>query len=478
MIRFETGSSRLRAPWAGAKKISAFRSFPIFAGLVLGAILPSFGCAPDEPPKELPWRPAALEAARWIRYLEVPGPEGKAWAVTPAEEPEVDASLYRGSSGVALFFLDLYRATGDSQWLDEARAGGRALIATLPDPESAAEEGDGDESGKFRPAEAGLYTGWAGIGFVLEAIHGETGEAPFREGALRAVRLILEHARPEGAGVAWGPSTDMISGTAGIGLFLLHAAKRLDHAESLKGAEGAGLRLLELAETTDSGLRWRLEPDYPKIMPNFSHGTAGVAYFLARLHEETGNPSFLDAARKGGEHLLAIADPSGLIHHHEPDGLGIFYLGWCHGPPGTCRLYQVLARITGEARWTEAIHRAAKAVMESGIPRKMTPGFWNNAGRCCGVAGVGDFFLSLYRESGRKDYLDFARRMGRSILDRARRTESGWCWEQAEHRTRPGLILAQTGWMQGAAGIGAFLLDLERIERGEDAGIVLPDAPF
>ena len=31
-----------------------------------------------------------------------------------------------------------------------------------------------------------------------------------------------------------------------------------------------------------------------RLMPNFSHGTAGIAYFLARLYEETHDKAFLD----------------------------------------------------------------------------------------------------------------------------------------------------------------------------------------
>jgi hypothetical protein len=51
-------------------------------------------------------------------------------------------------------------------------------------------------------------------------------------------------------------------------------------------------------------------------------------------------------------------------------------------------------------------------------------------------------------------------------------------WIQAEHRTRPELLVAQTGLMQGAAGIGLYLLHLDALERGQHIKIVLPDTPF
>ena len=57
-------------------------------------------------------------------------------------------------------------------------------------------------------------------------------------------------------------------------------------------------------------------------------------------------------------------------------------------------------------------------------------------------------------------------------------SEGGLMWIQAEHRVRPELLVAQTGYMQGAAGIGSLLLELDAAERGRTAKIHLPDSPF
>jgi len=51
-------------------------------------------------------------------------------------------------------------------------------------------------------------------------------------------------------------------------------------------------------------------------------------------------------------------------------------------------------------------------------------------------------------------------------------------WIQAEHRVKPELLVAQTGYMQGAAGIGMLFLHLDALERGRKASIVFPDSPF
>ena len=88
--------------------------------------------------------------------------------------------------------------------------------------------------------------------------------------------------------------------------------------------------------------------------------------------------------------------------------------------------------------------------------------------------------LSLYRISKRPDYLEFARRATRQILAASTRDEQtgGLKWIHAEHRVRPADTAAQTGYMQGAAGIALWLLRLDAHNRGATAAITFPDSPF
>jgi len=405
---------------------------------------------------------AARDAGRWLRQAGIRTRACTVWPADPDDPSTVSANLYSGTAGVVLFFLELHNATGDAADLEEACAGADALAAGLP---TALDD----------PSGAGLYTGVAGIGFALAEAYRAAGRPEHRQGALRCVRLLHDAARQAGRGAEWGPVTDIISGNAGIGLFLLHAARELDSPASRDLAVRAGRRLVELAAPQGSGSKWAMDPAYPRLMPNFSHGTAGIACFLAQLFEETGDEDFLAAALAGGRYLLEISDERGLVFHHAPGGEDLFYLGWCHGPAGTARVYHKLCKATGDGRWLEAALRQARAVMASGIPGKQTPGFWNNVGVCCGSAGVASFFLDLHRATGEEDYLRFARRLTADLLARGTRDESGLRWVQAEHRVRPELLAAQTGFMQGAAGIGWWLLHLDAFERGRDPFVVLPD---
>ena len=51
-------------------------------------------------------------------------------------------------------------------------------------------------------------------------------------------------------------------------------------------------------------------------------------------------------------------------------------------------------------------------------------------------------------------------------------------WVQAENRIEPDNLVAQTGFMQGAAGVGTFFLQLDALERGEKWKFPQPDTPF
>jgi lantibiotic modifying enzyme len=442
-------------------------------GLVPGAFrLPAWTELRDA---ERPHLEVALKAWRWIRSVRIATDHGVTWPADPGDPDSAGWTLYTHSPGVLLVALELFHATGDEAVLDDARKGGDHLAAYLDDERVG----------------VGLYTGLAGLAFVFEELHRASGDSKYRGLAERSLERIVRRSEPSGSGIAWpqsGPEgarfevTDIVSGAAGTGLGLLWLHDRLGAASALEAAVAAGRRLVEQAEVVGEGLRWQLREGYAREYPNFSHGTGGVAYFLATLHDRTGEEAFLDAASRGARYLQSIARVEGggyRILHHTPDGEDRYYLSWCHGPVGTNRLFHRLAMATGDAEWREWIHMGARGIMGSGVPERRTTGFWENISQCCGDAGLGEFFLTLQRTSRRAEYGAFVERLNASLLGRSTEEDDGLKWTQAEHRTRPGLLVAQTGFMQGAAGVGKYFLHLDRMEEsGEGPSIVLPDAPY
>jgi lantibiotic modifying enzyme len=428
---------------------------PVSASLILGLLAVGHtvgsACRGDEAG---PYRQAALEAARWVRSTAVRTGHGPAWPADPADGKTVNSGLYNGVSGTLLLFLEAHRATREKAYLDDARAGADYLLRSL--------EGE---------KQSGLYVGLAGVGFALQEAFKATGEARYRDGARRCLALLAARAKRAGKGVGWNESTDVISGTAGIGLFLLYAARELKDEPARKLATQAGERLVELGRPAPGGLKWPMRPGFDRLMPNFSHGTAGVAYFLASLYQETKHKPFLDAALAGGKYLQTVADTEGggcLVFHHEPGGEKLFYLGWCHG----------LHQATGDREWMGWFERCGRAVLRSGLPGKRPPGFWDNVGQCCGSAGVAEFCLDLHRLTKDRRYLVLARELTDDILRRSLRDDKGARWRGAEHRVKPDLLTVQTGYMQGASGVGMWLLRLDGFERGRGDRVVLPDSPF
>jgi lantibiotic modifying enzyme len=402
-------------------------------------------------------------------------------------------NLYSGTPGVILFLLELHHATGQEAYLRDAEAGASHLMAAyLQGPAGALRDGS---VGHQEPAPAdgssfadpGLYTGMAGAAYTLGEVYAAGGDGRFREGALTLVDRIVASARAVDSGLLWfadGPdqaSYDVISGSSGIGLTLLYAHDRMGHRHALDAAARVGSVLQTKGRPTPTGLKWPMSEAYPRLMPNFSHGTAGVVYFLARLSEATGRADFLDQAVDGAGYLEAASmcgRDGCLLFHHEPEGEDLFYLSWCHGPVGTARAFHQLAAVTGEEDFTEWLRRGGKAIRDLGVPENRTPGYWNNVSQCCGDAGVGDFFLSLHALDPDAGHDRFAWRVAEYLVAQGTEDSLGSRWIQAEHRTRPDYVMAQTGWMQGAAGVGAFLLHLDGLEKGRPARIVFPDSPW
>jgi lantibiotic modifying enzyme len=411
-----------------------------------------------------PYLEAAKQAAAWIKATAGSAPAGTAWPAIPSDPASVSLDLYSGVPGVVLFFDQAYYSTGDGSYLSDARGGADLLLARMAGVPG-----------------AGLYEGLSGIAFALEETYKATRDERYRHGFLEALDRVRSGAKAAGSGIAWGPTTDIISGGAGTGLFLLYAFRETGDRTWLDLAVEAGARLVELGRPENGGLKWAMDPEFPRLMPNFSHGTAGIAYFLAALYHESKRREFLDAALAGAKYLLSVAKTDGdvcLVFHDEPDNTDLYYLGWCHGPVGTARLFYLLADATADKSWIDWVRKSAHGLLTSGIPERETPGFWNNAGVCCGLAGVGEFFLDLYLALGDPADLAFAERVAGRLLAKASVEDGRMFWVQAEHRTRPDFLFAQTGYMQGAAGIGTFLLRLAAARGPRPERVVFPDTPF
>ena len=408
----------------------------------------------------------AIKAEKYLQKAQYLTHKGETtWKIMPdSTESKGNPNLYYGTPGVVLFYLELYNTTKDSSYLNDAISGADYLIKSIPDTIP-------------NQYNVGLYVGISGIGFTLAEMYKITDDDRYKKEVLRTIDLLNAAAENSATGIHWGQISDIVYGSAGIGLYLQYVADELNinRADSLAILVANGL--LDQAIDTLGGLRWKFTPKHTLYMDNFSHGTSGVGYFLSETYQRTKNEKYLEACLKATNVLDSLANDKGYIPHHFPGGEDLYYLNWCHGPAGTSRFYYSLYTSTKDEQWLKKVKLTANNMMNEGINTSEKPGYWNNVGKCCGATGVAEYYLWLYNITGNKDYLDFSNEMTQSILLKASENEDYMKWIQAEHRTKPDMVAAQTGYMQGNAGIGLWFLQLNAHNQNKEHLIYLPDKP-
>jgi lantibiotic modifying enzyme len=246
--------------------------------------------------------------------------------------------------------------------------------------------------------------------------------------------------------------------------------------------------LLAEAEQVPTGTNWRFVPERFHTgeaieMPNLSHGVAGIAAALAVAGAELDRPDLVAAARGGAEHLVSLGDRTGAgfvvpryIPHTFPDVDPVTFT-WCHGATGTSLLFLALdlagVQDVAGASPLDWHRRCLHSVRTSGLPERHHPGFWDNDGRCCGTAGVGDVFLDSWHRSREKADLDFGLRLADALVERAVRDGQYTYWRFIEHRVDEPLLPPGVGWMQGASGIAAYLFRVSRVVEDLDDAAAL-----
>ncbi|MFD8720918.1 lanthionine synthetase LanC family protein [Streptomyces sp. NPDC059629] len=389
--------------------------------------------------------------------------EEEAQDLAPAEDRD---SLYAGIAGLAPVLAEIARYRTLSEREQTLAAGiVRRLSAQAP-----------------VVAEPSLYIGLAGHATALRLLE------PGSEAVV--LRRLAELATPEGWRTTTtfvpdsdAPLTDIIMGVAGVVMTAVWAGGEYAAPIATTGGEA----LLRMADRTEAGLDWGISPSTEWRCPNYSHGAAGVSAALAVAGATLHREDFVTAAVEGARHVLSmgsLADGGFIVPHTIPPSKRevepVTYT-WCHGPAGTSHLFAALSHAGVEEVAGHEVaalrQRCLASTLSSGIPQRLRPGFWDNDGRCCGTAGVGDILLDAAQDCAGTPRADTlaggAVRMGDALAERAITDGAGAYWRFLEHRNDPPLLPPGTSWMQGAAGISTYLLRLARyLETGPDAPVV------
>jgi type 2 lantibiotic biosynthesis protein LanM len=219
---------------------------------------------------------ASREHDRTLWYGLAPA-GGGAWQFS-----NLQADLYGGLPGIALFLAQLAAVTGEARY-DELARGALAALLPLARPRREAEP----------PLRlVGAWTGWGGLIYTfahLAALWRDPSLLDAAEGCVAQLPGLIES----------DDTLDLMDGAAGCLAALLALHELRPAAATLAAAVSCGERLLARAEPQEQGSGWRNAPVFPQPLSGFSHGAAGVAWVLVRLAAATGDERFAAAARSG-----------------------------------------------------------------------------------------------------------------------------------------------------------------------------------
>jgi hypothetical protein len=354
------------------------------------------------------------------------------------------ASFMAGTSGIAWYYLDLWRATNDREWVRQAGDLLEWTFETFP-----------FILGQSPP---GLYFGMGALPWLMAELAGICDDRRAALWARRAVQLVGDLAASPAQ--LW----DVTHGWAGIGM--AQAA-----VLSLTGDEGCRGALLDITDRIlDAATEVAGMPMWPRQgrhFYGFAHGSAGVAYFLLIAGFLLGQDAPVKLAADVGRALLGAGLPTaggqGMTWPHEPDSEQLVWTHWCNGAAGVGRFLLALDSAIGDAAFSEGAVRAGRAIVR-GRP-------FGSCCQCHGLAGDGDYLLDL--ASGDRHGEEFragAERIGRKL--EALKTHDGVAakWP-AEGTGEP-----KPGFMRGYTGVHSFRLRLAGLVTG--APLLLTPPPM
>ena len=226
--------------------------------------------------------------------------------------------------------------------------------------------------------------------------------------------------------------------------------------------------------------------DAPIDLPNFSHGTAGVGFFLARLGHRSGEARFLEAANQAAQYIESIRVGEGdlfLVPYGVPnEGYATPYdVGWAHGPAGTGLLFYELWRI-GVRGDPSGVEGAAATILASGVPgSSRDTSIWRGPfrwDRRFGTAGSAMFLFDWGHERGEEESLVRAFAIAEDLERRSTVEDGGRWWAVPLYGFQGEGEGEFTGYFYGAAGFGLALLRAQYGRVGQSPRFRLPDDPF
>lgn len=355
-------------------------------------------------------------------------------------------NLYSGVCGTALFLSALYSINHDEQLKEATLAAVRPIrkrfYTFLENP---------NKIQNFQPDLGAAI----GIGSILYSF-AKMGKY-LRDPSLNEdIRLVLELLNTDL--IHTDQQYDIVGGSAGLILSLLSLMERTNEfpeSEILPKVIQCGNHLIENRVTTEYEYRaWKSFSDTP--LTGFSHGSAGIAYALAKLYHWTKDQAYLNAALEAIAYETSVYSASA---RNWPDFRNqsrqtkplSFAFSWCHGAPGIGLARLGCLPILDSSEVLDDI--------ENAIQQTLNLGLTEIDNLCCGNFSRLEFLQVASEKLDRPNLRTIALQQASYLISKSDR-EGGFKLLSNVPRD-----VFSPNFFQGAAGIGYELLRLAYPEK-------------
>lgn len=445
-----------------------------------------------EPPDTKILIQAAVETASWIETFGHKNNDAEYWDPQPGTDVDDEelllakSCLYGGAAGIALFYMRLYNALKDNQYLDHAKAGINYVIQNY--------KGAGEcvTNQTWLPgAYIGYFHGPGGKAYAAKELWLITKEEKYRHFVYQVANDLIATVHQKNDTAYWYGDYAVLAEGGNI-LFLLDIYKTFQEQRFLDLAVKAGRYIVnQHEEAPRGGWRWYAMPTdtFPTIQqsggyfPGFEYGAAGCGYICACLYEYTGDSIFLTAAKKAALYIQNIADIAkdglaALVKYNDTYLTDLYYLGVCQGPVGTSRLFFKLYQLTNENKYRDFVIMLANGLLLSGAPAIHSPGYWHTNCYCCGAPGMLEFLIHIHKMTGESRYLNAALKAASVILGDSTQKNHLRYWYTTWNRHEPWKNDTYTGLYQGSAGCAGSLLALSEYLQGKSCQPAYLEDPY
>jgi type 2 lantibiotic biosynthesis protein LanM len=368
----------------------------------------------------------AIKSSKTITWqsLSYTFPSGK-YQIQP-----INFDLYGGLSGVGVFYAALYKITENRKYLDNLSKIVNQIGIFLSDIEPS----------QIRHLHGG-GVGLSSIIYSLCKIQEFSNHFELMRIASNIADFFSEHE------LINDNNHDLLSGSAGTILCLLELYRNTKNILFLEKAKIAGFHLAKSRRLTKHNYKsWYTLDNKP--LTGFSHGAAGIAYSLLRLHKITGVEIYQSAAIEAIKYERSTYSA---IEKNWPDYRidtkeSRFMNSWCHGASGIG-----LARIGSYPYFTDT--KLADEISVA-VGRSREINFQGVDTLCCGNFGRTETLLSFSIKTKDKKLYTIAQEQASHLILHKRKLGSFKLYSNL-----PRYVFSPE-FFQGVSGIGYQLLRL------------------